>query len=448
MRICLLLPYDLDFHGGVREVVFHLSRELERRGHETTVVAPASGTRERSRPPRLVAVQTQPVVLPVNGSIARVIGLDWRAWEMISDRVRSGGFDVVHLHEPILWLPLLWGRFERVPPTFVGTYHAAGEPGEMGNVPDMVELVIENFFANLNRSNDRIGDVARLQRLASGIATRLSPRLGMSGQADAGDGHATPGARLARLGRPVVTSLLRHVDVAIAVSRSASDFATSCGVAPDLIIPNGVELDEFAGVERRFTVEDRPIVLFFSRVDERKGLDTLIRAMPIVRRRVAGARLIVAGSFALSDDRVVAYRDMAARLSIDAQFMATPTDAEKRDLFARATVLCAPALGQESFGIILVEALAAGLPIVASDLAAFRDVLDGGRLGLLVPPADEAALADALVQALVNPELRRRLSTDGNAYVVRFSWDVVADQTLAAYETGLAKLKPVTARRN
>jgi hypothetical protein len=103
-------------------------------------------------------------------------------------------------------------------------------------------------------------------------------------------------------------------------------------------------------------------------------------------------------------------------------------------------VLCAPALGQESFGIVLAEALAAGLPIVASDLGAFRDVLDDGKLGVLAPPGDPDSLADALVRLLSDAGLRGRLSRAGRNRVGRYAWEVVARQNLGVYVQTLERV--------
>jgi phosphatidylinositol alpha-mannosyltransferase len=424
MRIAQLLPYDVNYHGGVREVVFHLSRELERRSHETTVIAPASGSRIRTRSPRLTAIATQPIVLPVNGSIARVIGLDPVAWGDLIDVVRDGSFDVVHLHEPILWLPVLFARHEPTATAYVGTFHAAGDPGEVGNVADLAGPVLSSLLTHF----DRIGEARGFRgwrSLAQSATARLGPRISLG---DSFNG-------VMELSRPLLMSLLGRLDAAIAVSRTAQAFASSYGVKPGQIIPNGVDVTAFESAARTLPAlpNDRPTVLFFSRLDERKGLDTLIAAMPEVAQRVPSVRLIVAGNFVPSDGPAVRYRALAARLGVDVTFEPSPSETRKIELFRSSTLLCAPALGQESFGIILAEALAAGLPIVASDLAAFRDVLDGGNLGLLAPPGDVQTLADVVGTMLEDGALRERLSTAGQVKARDYAWEVVAERTLDVY---------------
>ncbi len=102
----------------------------------------------------------------------------------------------------------------------------------------------------------------------------------------------------------------------------------------------------------------------------------------------------------------------------------------KLEQMRQAEILCAPSLGGESFGIVLTEALAAGLPVVASDIPGYRAVLAEGAVGMLVPPGDALALENTLASALTNPELRRDLSKAGRARAERYSWDRVVDQVL------------------
>jgi phosphatidyl-myo-inositol alpha-mannosyltransferase len=245
------------------------------------------------------------------------------------------------------------------------------------------------------------------------------------------DGAAGVG-RIGDLARPVVGRVLARLDAAVAVSNAARGFAESYGVSVGPIIPNGVEtslLERAADIER----SSAPTILFFSRLDERKGLDTLLRAMPDVQRRVPGARLLVAGNFASSDDRAIHYRTLADELGVACEFVPSPSAEEKVRLFGTATALCAPATGQESFGIILAEAMAAGLPIVASDIPGYRDVLEDGRLGLLAPPGDAAALANALTRLLTDAGLRGELAEMGRTKAATLSWEVVASQVAELY---------------
>ncbi|HEU5108707.1 MAG TPA: glycosyltransferase family 4 protein, partial [Micromonosporaceae bacterium] len=116
-------------------------------------------------------------------------------------------------------------------------------------------------------------------------------------------------------------------------------------------------------------------------------------------------------------------------------FLGVVSEADKARLLASSDVYVAPNLGGESFGIILVEAMSAGAPVLASDIDAFRRVLDDGRVGELFPTGDVPALADAVVGLLADPARRDRLRADARAWVRRFDWSAVADELLAVYET-------------
>ena len=117
------------------------------------------------------------------------------------------------------------------------------------------------------------------------------------------------------------------------------------------------------------------------------------------------------------------------------RFLGQVDDAGKASAMRSADVYCAPNTGGESFGIVLVEAMAAGTPVVASDLDAFRRVLRDGECGRLVPVDDGAALADALIEVLENDVLRERYVAAGSAAVRRYDWSVVAGQIMRVYET-------------
>jgi phosphatidyl-myo-inositol alpha-mannosyltransferase len=275
-------------------------------------------------------------------------------------------------------------------------------------------------------ATDQAGELRRYGDLARPVVSSLLSRL------DAAAGFD----RVREFARPMAGSLLAGLDAAIAVSNAARSLAESYGVSVDHIIPNGVDTRAFerrqAGDGARVAAR-RPTVLFFSRLDERKGLDVLLRAMPAVAERVREARVIVAGNFVLSDERATRYRQLAATGRVDCEFIPSPSNEEKVRIFTESTVLVAPALGQESFGIILAEAMAAGLPVVASDIQGYRDVLEGGRLGVLVRPGDSSALADGIVRLLTDPAQRTRFAVLGRDKAASLSWEVVASRVADVY---------------
>jgi phosphatidyl-myo-inositol alpha-mannosyltransferase len=197
-------------------------------------------------------------------------------------------------------------------------------------------------------------------------------------------------------------------------------------------IPNGVDVGSLASAAP-LDGYPRPgkAVLFLGRYDEpRKGMSVLLDALPRVVERFGDVQLLIVGHG--DEDEL---RGQAGELMRYIRFLGLVDDAGKAAAMRSADVYCAPNIGGESFGIVLVEAMAAGTPVVASDLDAFRRVLSGGEVGSLVPVGEAAALADALIEVLDNDVLRQRYVAAGSEAVRRYDWSVVASQIMRVYET-------------
>ncbi|SDD09257.1 Phosphatidylinositol alpha-mannosyltransferase [Geodermatophilus telluris] len=234
---------------------------------------------------------------------------------------------------------------------------------------------------------------------------------------------------------PVVRPWLERINGRIAVS----DFARRVQVehlgGDAVIIPNGVHVAPFAegpplsGLARGV---DGPTVGFLGRYDEpRKGLPVLLEAMRTVVREHPGARLLVAGRGDPDALRGSLGEDLAPSVAVLGEL----TEADKAAFLRSVDVYCAPNLLGESFGVVLIEAMAAGAPIVASDLDAFARVLEDGAAGVLVHRGDAAALARALSDLLADPARRARLSAAGQEAAAGYDWQVVARRVLDVYET-------------
>ena len=234
---------------------------------------------------------------------------------------------------------------------------------------------------------------------------------------------------------PVVRPFLERITGRIAVS----DFARRVQVehlgGDAVIIPNGVHVDAFAsgpslpGYTRGV---DGPTIGFLGRYDEpRKGLPVLLEAMRTVVQEYPGARLLIAGRGDAAELENLVGEDLRPSVALLGEL----SEADKAAFLRSVDVYCAPNLLGESFGVILIEALAAGAPIVASDLDAFARVLEDGAAGVLVRRGDAAALAAALCELLGDPGRRAELSARGAAVAAQYDWNVLARRILAVYET-------------
>jgi phosphatidylinositol alpha-mannosyltransferase len=197
-------------------------------------------------------------------------------------------------------------------------------------------------------------------------------------------------------------------------------------------IPNGVDVASFASAPR---LDGYPrtgkTVLFLGRYDEpRKGMSVLLGALPMLVQQFPDVQLLIVGRG--DEDEL---RSQAGELVDHLRFLGQVDDAGKASALRSADVYCAPHTGGESFGIVLVEAMAAGTAVVASDLHAFRRVLRDGEAGCLVPVDDPAALAAALAAVLRNDVLRERYIAAATEAVRRYDWSVVANQIMRVYET-------------
>ncbi|UZF58673.1 glycosyltransferase family 4 protein [Gordonia polyisoprenivorans] len=226
----------------------------------------------------------------------------------------------------------------------------------------------------------------------------------------------------------------------IAVSELARRWQMESLGSDAVEIPNGINVGSFADAE---PLDGYPwpgqTVLFLGRYDEpRKGIDILMRALPTVVERFGDLRVLVVGG-----GNQKALRRRAGDLADHLVFLGQVDDATKARALASADVYCAPNLGGESFGIVLVEAMAAGAAVIASKLDAFRRVLDDGRAGRLfaVGAADE--LASGLIELLADDEARADLVRAARARAARYDWSRVADQIMRVYETVTVGAGPV-----
>lgn len=362
MRIGMICPYSFDVPGGVQSHVLQLAEVMRERGHEVSVLAPAS---PHASLPDYVVSAGKAVPIPYNGSVAR-LRFGPATHRKVKKWLAEGDFDVLHLHEPNApSLSMLALNIAEGP--IVATFHTSTTKS----------LTLTVFQGILRPMHEKI------------------------------------------VGRIAVSDLARRWQMEALGSDAVE-------------IPNGVDVDSFALASR---LDGYPragkTVLFLGRYDEpRKGMAVLLGALPRLVQRFADVELLIVGR---GDEEQL--RSQAGELAVHLRFLGQVDDAGKASAMRSADVYCAPNTGGESFGIVLVEAMAAGTPVVASDLDAFRRVLRDGEVGCLVPVDDSAALADALISVLDDEAMQQRYVAAGSEAVRRYDWSVVATQIMRVYET-------------
>jgi phosphatidylinositol alpha-mannosyltransferase len=245
----------------------------------------------------------------------------------------------------------------------------------------------------------------------------------LSGAKLAGTFHAAADNNsLYALFQPALDRLARRLDLRIAVSEPAKRFASKYFPGEYAIVPNGIDSDRFRpDVPPIDGLRDGKLnILFVGRMDRRKGLPHLFRALPVIQRAIPRlVRLILVGEGNMR--RKVMPRpvnlggaEITAVGRVDAEFLPR--------YYASADVFCAPATGRESFGIVLLEAMSAGVPVVASDIPGFRRVVRRGSDGILTAPGSHAEIADAVVRIASDPAMSKRMAEAGRAKALTFDW--------------------------
>jgi phosphatidylinositol alpha-mannosyltransferase len=241
-------------------------------------------------------------------------------------------------------------------------------------------------------------------------------------------------SRLMELSGPVLRQIDRRIDAAVAVSEAAASFVRRVRRGPVEIVPNGVDVARFAEpAEPPSGLPPGRRILWVNRLDPQKGFGVMVDAFERLARDIDDVYLLVAGE---GRDRV-ALRSLSRRARNHVVPLGTVAHDELPRFHAAADVFCSAAVGQESFGIVLVEAMAAGVPVVATDIPGYREVVRSGVDGLLVHPGDPVALADAIRRVLSEHELASALAASGRARAEDFAWDAVVPRLEAVYGRAL-----------
>jgi len=251
---------------------------------------------------------------------------------------------------------------------------------------------------------------------------------------------------LYRITHPIIKRWQQRLHGNIAVSPAARRYVNNAFPGDYEIIPNGIDFKHFStDVAPMPQYQDGKInILFVGRLEKRKGLRYLLEAYGKLKWDLPNIRLIVVGP---GNPDKESYRVMSSQNLQDVEFVGLVSYDDLPRYYASADIFCSPATGAESFGIVLLEAMSAGKPVVASDIEGFRGVMTHGEQGLLVPKKDSNALAEALGMLARDPELRRKLGGNGNRLAKEYRWEVVAGRVEAYYNTCLKAANGSTGTR-
>lgn len=376
MRVVQVSPYDLSRHGGVQQHIHSLATELRRRGHEVLVVGPGAAVLGSNQDLRIGRKKRVSFV----GTSFELSLASKAELRELAAKLAEWRPDIIHYHT--MWVPFLpWQIFRRTKIASVATFHDTPPPGTRG-------AVLRGAFKLMSRF--------LLRRLDGAIAVSSAPLA-----------HLRPG---------------RH------------------GVQP-AILPPATDLSEFRTLEKSI-VTDSQTVLFFGRLEPRKGINVLLSAWNmIVTGHVAlppglkMPRLIVAGSGELESIVVEASHRLG-----DAHLLHVPAPDKEHlmRLLSEASIAVSPALYGESFGIVLVEALASGTPIIAASNAGYVNVLTGRGCDLLVTPGDAKALANKIVNLLASKNECQTLGRWGREHAKQFDISEFAEEFENVYRSAIA----------
>ena len=314
----------------------------------------------------------------VIGGTETGIGVDPRSWWRVARLFQTSRFDILHVHEPLM--PLLpWFALRQSTAPVVATFHTYREQGH----------------------------------------------------------------RWYRRYRRLLAPLMRRIHARLAVSEAARRTVTHDFPGDYEVVPNGIDVGRFRqATTRPPSASGSPrVVLFVGRLEPRKGVDRLIRAMTIVQAQAADARLVIVGD---GPDRA-ALESLARDACIDATFTGRVPEEALPDFYHAADLVCSPALGDESFGIVLLEAMASARPIVATRIDGYAELLSRADCARLVEVDDTTALARELTTLLDAPRLRSVLGERGRMFVRNYDWAAISRHLESIY---LSLANTATSGRN
>ena len=240
---------------------------------------------------------------------------------------------------------------------------------------------------------------------------------------------------------PILEPIVEKLTARIAVSELARSTLKAHFDTDAVVIPNGIDGQKYANAKVNPEYSAPNSIGFMGRFEEsRKGLQVLIDSLAIVARFIPNVKYLIAGP----GDSEEFLKQLNPQLQSRIEFLGRLSDQEKESFLKSVDLYVAPNTGGESFGIILTEALSAGTAVVASDIPAFKAVLENGEVGALFKNQDSADLAKVIVGLLRDDERRKKLASNGKLSAQKYDWQVVAEQIESVYEMAIAGGQRVT----
>ena len=382
MKIALVCPYNMfERTGGVQQLVTHLHGGLVKKGHLVKVIT--------QRPSGFKGpIPDDYILFGISRDFTGGLGMSGN-WGMPSDSNEIGEilkreqFDVINFHEP--WLPMLaWQMLKHSKAAHVGTFHA-----------NLTDNAAAKSWVNVFMPYGR------------GIGQKMH-----------------------------VITAVSPAPAALLVSKAQKDFEKK--LAQNIkYIPNGIDLSLYKPPKKRLPLNgpNTKTVVYVGRLDRRKGIDYLLRAFAVLSEQMPGAYLIIAGEGGQRNR----LEQLARSLDIkNIHFSGYVSDEEKRRLMGNADVFCSPALFGESFGIVLIEAMATGAPVIGGRNSGYINVLSGhGRLGLVDPKSTDD-FAERLSIFMNDEKISGLLRRWGLHEVKKYDYPKIIDQYEAAYKEALS----------
>lgn len=251
----------------------------------------------------------------------------------------------------------------------------------------------------------------------------------------------TAGFRLHSFGRNLFQLVFQHqikkIHGKIAISKRARAAIEPYIPGEYRIIPSGIDLNWFHPADDKDKQNRPPTILFLGRLDKRKGIDILLQALPLIQKSIPNIRVTVVGTGMMEKKCRQLIKNLGLSHAVQMQ-----GPVHRKDLpfyYQNCDAYCSPALGGETQGIVLLEAMACGVPVVASNIPGYDETIQNGVNGILFPPGDIKALSNSVIQVLVNKELRNKLIANGLERAKHYAWPVIAQRTLSYYYELLAK---------